>query len=181
MDPRKFRHLKMAATQLLFAEFEPYLVLVLLYACLQESMRYFPSKNAGRPGLSPDAVVDGTYVPKRVHVQTCMLASTVHEADATSAIAPFPPAVRWFDQQHPLYGSQSAEDTLRWLSPFSQGPGMCPGKEIARKQTRPFTAKILWTFDIATGQGKDLESEGDFVPYGFWVKPEFIVKFAPRQ
>lgn len=37
-----------------------------LNACLEESLRLFPSNNTGMPRISPGAVVDGTYIPKGV-------------------------------------------------------------------------------------------------------------------
>ncbi|KAG6354078.1 hypothetical protein INS49_005049 [Diaporthe citri] len=37
-----------------------------LNACLEESLRLFPSNNTGLPRISPGAVVDGKYIPKGV-------------------------------------------------------------------------------------------------------------------
>lgn len=37
-----------------------------LNACLEESLRLFPSNNTGLPRVSPGAVVDGKYIPKGV-------------------------------------------------------------------------------------------------------------------
>jgi hypothetical protein len=37
-----------------------------LHACLEESLRIFPSNNTGLPCYSPGAMVDGQYIPKGV-------------------------------------------------------------------------------------------------------------------
>ncbi|RYP75705.1 hypothetical protein DL771_002192 [Monosporascus sp. 5C6A] len=150
-----------------------------LNACLEESLRLFPSNNTGLPRVSPGSVVDGTYVPQMVHVQTSIFAATRSPRNFHDPLH-FRPQ-RWLDAKHPLYDSKFSKDNLRAFLPFSQGPRACPGKEIAWTQARLFVAKVLWTFDITKIPGKDLDFEKDFITYGFWVKPEFIVRFVPRQ
>lgn len=48
-----------------------------LNACLEESMRLFPSNNTGLPRISPGALVDGTYVPPGVSVSLRAHASVI--------------------------------------------------------------------------------------------------------
>ena len=88
---------------------------------------------------------------------------------------------RWLNVSHPLYDPKFSKDNLKGLMPFSQGPRLCPGREIAWLQTRTFIAKVLWTFDISEAPGNGLDFDRDFLTYGFWVKPEFHVKFVSRQ
>ncbi|RYP81407.1 hypothetical protein DL769_001973 [Monosporascus sp. CRB-8-3] len=150
-----------------------------LNACLEESMRLFPSNNTGLPRVSPGSVVDGTHVPRGVHVQTSLFAATRSPRNFHDPLH-FRPQ-RWLDAEHPSYDSKFSKDNLKAFLPFSQGPRLCPGKEIAWTQTRLFIAKVLWTFDITKVTEKDLDFEKDFITYGFWVKPELIVRFVPRQ
>ena len=45
-----------------------------LHACLEESLRLLPGNNTGLPRISPGAVIDGYYIPKKVSVPS----SAVH-------------------------------------------------------------------------------------------------------
>lgn len=87
---------------------------------------------------------------------------------------------RWLDQSHPLYDSTFEGDNRDGLRPFSQGPRMCPGKEIAWWESRIFVAKTLWAFDLALLEGQNWDMRRDLKAWGMWVKPEVMVKFIPR-
>jgi cytochrome P450 len=78
---------------------------------------------------------------------------------------------------HPLYDPQFADDNAKGFLPFSQGPRMCAGKEIAWWQSRVFIAKVLWTFDLEMVSGQQVDMDRDLRGWGMYEKPEIRVKF----
>ncbi|KAI0890577.1 cytochrome P450 [Annulohypoxylon maeteangense] len=150
-----------------------------LNACLQESLRTFPSNNLGLPRISPGAKVDGIDIPKGVYCQTSMFAMWRDPRFFHEPLK-FRPQ-RWLPPKHPLYESKFSEDSLEGFFPMGQGPRACIGKEVAWRITRLFIAKVLWTFDLVGVPGQKVDLEKDFVTYGFWVKPEFRARFVPVE
>ncbi|KAI1077304.1 cytochrome P450 [Whalleya microplaca] len=147
-----------------------------LNACIQESLRVFPSNNLGLPRISPGAEVDGTYTPKGVYCQTSMFAmwrSPYYFHDPLR----FRPQ-RWLPKNHPLYESKFSEDCLEGSHPMGQGLRVCIGKEVAWRITRLFIAKVFWTFDLVKVPGRELDFEKDFITYGFWSKPVLRARFV---
>jgi cytochrome P450 len=88
---------------------------------------------------------------------------------------------RWLPADHVLYDAVFAKDDHSAHFPFITGPRKCPGREVARIETRLFLAKLFWSFDIEQVPGKVLDYEKDFRVYGMWVKPELRVKLLPAQ
>ncbi|KAI6081597.1 cytochrome P450 [Hypoxylon rubiginosum] len=147
-----------------------------LNACLEESLRTFPSNNLGHPRISPGAQVDGAFIPKGVYCQTSMFAMWRDPRFFHEPLK-FRPQ-RWLPSSHPLYESKFSKDSLKSFYPMGQGPRACIGKEVAWRITRLFIAKVLWTFDLVNVPGQKVEFEKDFVTYGFWVKPELRARFV---
>ncbi|KAI0179684.1 cytochrome P450 [Hypoxylon sp. FL1284] len=147
-----------------------------LNACLEESLRAFPSNNLGLPRISPGAQVDGTFVPRGVYCQTSMFAMWRDPRFFHEPLK-FRPQ-RWLPSSHPLYESRFSKDCLKGFFPMGQGPRACIGKEVAWRTTRLFIAKVLWPFDLVGVPGQKAELEKDFVTYGFWVKPELRARFV---
>lgn len=90
---------------------------------------------------------------------------------------------RWItaDDKHPLFDPKFANDNRAGFQPFSQGPRICAGKEIAWWQIRVFIAKVLWKFDLEIVPGS-IGAEGlDGVLRGWamYEKPEVRVRFLP--
>ncbi|KAK7702440.1 hypothetical protein SLS64_009732 [Diaporthe eres] len=90
---------------------------------------------------------------------------------------------RWItaDDNHPLFNPKFANDNRAGFQPFSQGPRICAGKEIAWWQIRVFIAKVLWKFDLEGVPGS-IGAEGiDGVLRGWamYEKPEVRVRFLP--
>ncbi|KAI1108242.1 cytochrome P450 [Nemania sp. NC0429] len=144
-------------------------------ACVHETLRLLPSNNTGLPRLSPGAIVDGHYIPKGTHVQSCIwaLARSPHYFHEPLRFQP----QRWLPADHPLYSSVFAGDQLKSLYPFSLGPRMCLGREMAWMQGKLFLAKVLWTFDVEKIPGQKFDLEKTLLHFGFFDKPELQVRF----
>ncbi|TVY36836.1 Cytochrome P450 monooxygenase [Lachnellula subtilissima] len=146
-----------------------------LHACLEETLRMFPSNNTGLPRYSPGAMVDGQYIPKGTHVQTSVFAlarSSRYFADPMH----YRPQ-RWLPSSHHLYDPKFVNDDRKGLFPFNLGPRVCMGKEMAWIQGKLFMAKLLWTFDFLLAPGQHVDLEGPLLHYGFLIKPKLKVKF----
>lgn len=55
------------------------------------------------------------------------------------------------DENHPLCYPQFADDNRKGFQPFSQGPRMFSGREIAWWKSRVFIARVLWKCDDLEG------------------------------
>ncbi|KAF2828832.1 cytochrome P450, partial [Ophiobolus disseminans] len=146
-----------------------------LHACIEETLRMLPSNLTGLPRISPGAMVDGQYIPTGTHVQTCLWSLARHE-DYFHQPMRFRPQ-RWLPDSHPLHDPAFANDHLKSLHPFSLGPRICMGREMAWTQAKLFLAKVLWTFDVLKIEGQVFDLERDLLHYGFFEKPELYVKF----
>ncbi|KAF2874416.1 cytochrome P450 [Massariosphaeria phaeospora] len=147
-----------------------------LHACIEETLRMLPSNNTGLPRISPGVVVDGLYIPKGTHVQSCIWALARHP-DYFHQPLRFQPQ-RWLPASHPLYDPAFANDHLKSLHPFSLGPRVCMGRETAWTQAKLFLAKVLWEFDVFAVEGQAVDLEKDLRHYGFFDKPEMHVRFV---
>ena len=177
-----------------------------LHACLEESLRMFNSNSTGLPRVSPGAMVDGHFVPKGVrfpifrilrpaHIGIFQIADIfvpyqthVQTSIFTLARSPqhfFNPhryqPQRWLPYDHPLYDAAFANDDRKSFHPFSFGPRLCLGRELAWTQGNLFMAKVLWTFDMFKVPGQRVDLEGSLKHYGFLVKPEVKVRFVPVE
>jgi cytochrome P450 len=86
---------------------------------------------------------------------------------------------RWLPEDHPLHDTLFADDNRKGFQPFSQGPRMCMGKEVAWWQSRVFMARVLWTFNLEMAPGQDVNLERDLRGWGMYEKPEIRVRFVP--
>ncbi|KID85142.1 benzoate 4-monooxygenase cytochrome P450 [Metarhizium guizhouense ARSEF 977] len=149
-----------------------------LAACLSESLRLMPLIPNGMPVVSPGAMVDGHFIPKGVVCQTSPTA-LAHDGRNFHDALHYRPE-RWLPKSHALYNSDFASDYLDASKPFSQGPRMCPGKEIAMWEGRIYAAKVLWTFDVKLVEGQNIDMANDWKAWGMFVKPDVRVRFVPR-
>ncbi|KAI1349115.1 cytochrome P450 [Xylaria sp. FL0043] len=148
-----------------------------LHACIEETLRLLPSNNTGLPRISPGATVDGQYVPKGTHVQSCIWALARSPRYFHDPLR-FQPQ-RWLPAIHALYDNAFAKDHLKSLYPFSLGPRICLGREMAWMQGKIFLAKVLWTFDIVKAVDQPFDLDRTLLHYGFFQKPELKVRFIP--
>ncbi|KAI1506764.1 cytochrome P450 [Biscogniauxia marginata] len=137
-----------------------------LYACVEETHRLLPSNSTGLPRISPGVMVDGRYIPKGTH------SYDFHEPLRFQL-------QRWLPYSHPLYDPVFAKDHLKSLHPFSLGPRICLGREMAWMQGKLFLAKVLWMFDIVKAPNQHFDLDKTLLHYGFFEKPELRVRFLP--
>ena len=78
---------------------------------------------------------------------------------------------RWLQPDHPLYDPVFAGDHLKSLHPFSLGPRVCLGRDMAWMEGRMFLAKVLWSFDVEKAPGQNFDLERTLLHYGFFEKP----------
>jgi len=147
-----------------------------LHACIEETLRMLPSNLTGLPRISPGAIVDGQYIPKGAHVQSCLWALARHP-DYFHQPLSFQPQ-RWLPASHPLHDPAFANDHLKSMHPFSLGPRICMGREMAWMQAKLFLAKVLWRLDVVEVEGQSFDLERDLRHYGFFEKPEVYVRFV---
>ncbi|XXG99678.1 hypothetical protein Hte_006019 [Hypoxylon texense] len=149
-----------------------------LNACLKEALRLFGTSAVinGMPVYSPGAVVDGHFIPQGTMCQTNTFAVSRNPRFFHDARMYQPQ--RWLPADHSLYDARFASDSLDAFSPFSQGPRICAGKEVAWWQARLVMAKILWSFDLQMLPGQHIDLDKDLRGYGYWVKPELRVRFS---
>ncbi|PSR80560.1 benzoate 4-monooxygenase cytochrome P450 [Coniella lustricola] len=150
-----------------------------LSACLKETLRLMPALLTGMPVVSPGAVVDGTFIPKGVvcqsgHFALARSTQNFHEAQH------FRPE-RWLPQNHLLRQPCYDHDKRDGFHPFSQGPRMCTGREIAWWESRVAVAKTVWALDLALVSGHDMDMDRDMRGWGMFVKPEIRVRFVPAE
>ncbi|KAI1248554.1 hypothetical protein MGN70_009753 [Eutypa lata] len=155
-----------AATALL-----PYLT-----AFLKESLRLMPGILSGMPVISPGAMVDGKFIPKGVVCQSSTFALARSPRNFRDPLS-FQPK-RWLPEDHPLYDARFASDNRKGLHPFSQGPRICAGREVAWWESRLFIAKVLWTFDLEMVPGQNVDMDRDLRGWGMYQKPEIYVRFV---
>ena len=70
-------------------------------------------------------------------------------------------------------------DARKDFLPFSQGPRMCAGREIAWWQSRVFFAKVVWAFDLRLVPGQEVNLDRDLKGWGIFENPTFKVSFVP--
>ncbi|KAK7986888.1 hypothetical protein PG988_001876 [Apiospora saccharicola] len=149
-----------------------------LTACLKESLRLMPNVLTGMPVVSPGATVDGHWIPKGIVCQSSTLA-TARDPRNFRAPLRFRPE-RWLSKGHPLHDPQFDGDNRGGFHPFSMGPRMCAGKEIAWWQSRLFIAKTLWVFDLEMVSGHKIDMDRELRGWGTVVRPEFRVRFVTK-
>ena len=64
------------------------------------------------------------------------------------------------------------------MKAFSVGPRNCLGKNLAYVEMRLILAHIIFNFDLELVE-KDKDWMKDMKVYGFWEKPELMVKLTP--
>jgi cytochrome P450 len=125
-----------------------------------------PSNLTGLPRISPGAIVEGKHIPKGTHVQSCLWVLARHP-DYLHEPLRFQPQ-RWLPGSHPMHDCEFVNDHLKRLHPFSLGPKVCEGREMAWMQAKLFIAKVLWTYDVLEVEGQDFDLERYLLRYSFF-------------
>ncbi|KAF2401786.1 benzoate 4-monooxygenase cytochrome P450 [Trichodelitschia bisporula] len=118
-----------------------------LHACIEEGLRMFPPVSNGLPRIVPvgGAAVDGVWVPGGAAVMVTHLAAYRNEGNFRNA-GVFAPE-RWLSGEEGGGGAY-AHDMRAALQPFSLGPRVCLGKNMAYHEIRIILSKVLWNFDL---------------------------------
>ncbi len=136
-----------------------------LNAVLEETMRIMPPSPVGPPRISPGEVVDGIYVPKGVYVSTDIW--SIHRDPRTiERPEKFEPS-RWLGSNRP------------YTVPFSIGPRMCIGVNLAYMEMRIILAKIVYSFDWALTEDFDWIKSSKL--FQLWTKPKLSVHFTSAK
>ncbi|KAK7748731.1 hypothetical protein SLS53_000754 [Cytospora paraplurivora] len=141
-----------------------------LHGCIEEGLRLFPPVAFGLPRDCPGATIDGTYVPEGVVVSAENYAMAI---DPRNWVDPssFRPE-RWV-------GDGFDGDDKRAFQPFSTGPRVCLGVNLAYLEMRLTLAKVLWAYDLEPETDID-DWNSACENYLLWKKPALQVKFHPR-
>ena len=117
-----------------------------LNAVIEEALRLYPPVPFNLQRISPGAVVDGNYVPEGVVVGTTPWA-TQHSPKYFHDAEKFHPE-RWLRPEHPLYDGAFAQDNLDASKPFSLGPRMCVGINLAYIEMRLSKSLAFLVFSL---------------------------------
>lgn len=140
-----------------------------LLGCIDETLRIFPPVSFNLPRDCPGAMIDGHYVPEGTVVG--FETYTMHR-DPRYWVDPevFRPE-RWI--------GQGLGDNKRAFQPFSSGPRVCLGINMAYLELRIALAKLVWKFDLEMISQID-DWNHACGSYILWKKPALMVKFHPR-
>ncbi|KAL9115408.1 MAG: hypothetical protein Q9227_000729 [Pyrenula ochraceoflavens] len=133
-----------------------------LRACVDEGMRMTPviPSELPREVRSGGMTIDGTFVPAGVVVGTAGWAASRNE-EIYRDPGVFRPE-RWIPDQNgngddDSGASVTEEEVARMRAhfrPFSQGPGLCAGKNLAMLEMLITVARTLWRFDLRMAPGE---------------------------
>jgi len=141
-----------------------------LHAVVEESLRMFSAVAFGLPRISPGATVDGHYVPRGTIVSTDPW-STSHDPRYWQDSTSFRPE-RWV--------GEGFGDRKEASQPFSSGPRVCIGINLAYLEMRIILAKMAWAYDWELVD-KDIDWYRDSRMYLLWKKPDMRVRFHRRM
>ncbi|KAI0601521.1 putative cytochrome P450 [Biscogniauxia sp. FL1348] len=140
-----------------------------LQAVLDEALRIMPPVPMGLPRVSPGDTVDGVYVPADIW--------TLHH-DERNVERPdeFGPS-RWLtpDGEGEEEGGVRRQRGRPFSVPFSIGPRMCIGVNLAWVEMRVVLAKFVYAFDWTLEEGcPDWVAENKL--YMLWKKPKLMIR-----
>lgn len=144
-----------------------------LHAVAQEAMRIFAPVPLDLSRIVPAGgdTVDGYHVPAGTVVSAAPVASCLSSANYVRPWDFVPE--RW------LGAAAYKGDKLEASQPFSLGPRVCIGRNLAWMELNVMLAKMIWTFDmdlIETGLDWQARSTASTV----WDKPELKVRVKRR-
>lgn len=153
--------------------------LLLLHACIEESLRIHPPTAEVPERVSPGAFVNGQYVAPGTIISVFQ---TVTYANPDHFLEPedFRPE-RFLPANHPLYdGRFKAYDNMAVFKPFSAGPRDCIGKNLAYSEMRLVAARVLLRFDIELAEGTSDSWLDDQRVFVIWEKTPLMIKLTER-
>ncbi|OCK84504.1 isotrichodermin C-15 hydroxylase [Lepidopterella palustris CBS 459.81] len=144
-----------------------------LLAVCSEGLRYYPPVPTGFPRVVPAGGenVSGHWIPAGTSVYVSQHAA-YHSSRNFVDPESFVPE-RW------LGDKRFADDKKATYQPFSFGPRICLGKNLAYAEMRLIIAKMIWNFDIEL-----LDTKTDWFDhklFTLWEKPPLMVRLKPVQ
>ncbi|KAL0937409.1 cytochrome P40 monooxygenase [Colletotrichum truncatum] len=150
-----------------------------LTACIEETMRIMPPITFGLPRESPGAEVDGCYVPKGVVVSTSGWSIT-RRHDYFFEPETFHPE-RWLPSSHKYYDRLFCNDLKEASQPFSLGPRVCLGINLAYNELRLLLARLAWEHEWQLVDENNLDWEKNSKFQALWVLPQVRVRYTLRD
>ena len=151
--------------------------LVYLNAIIQETLRLCPTIPDGMRRQIPagGASVAGHFLPEGTVVSIPQWATY---QSTTNFYMPqdFLPD-RWLGGGSDA-SSPYLNDRKDAFNPFSLGPHNCPGRALANLEIRLILAKLVWNFDMAIAQEKDLGKWEQQAIFWFWEKQPMNVSMS---
>ncbi|PSN69578.1 cytochrome P450 [Corynespora cassiicola Philippines] len=141
-----------------------------LHAVFEEGLRCYPPVAFGLPRVSPGSVVSGHYVPAGTIVGTHMW-SVKHSPKYWHDPNSYRPE-RWI--------GEGFGDDKSAFNPFSLGPRVCLGINLAYLELRIILAKMVWKYHFETVD-KDVDWIRENLMYVLWKKPDVHMRFHPRE
>ncbi|KAA8569823.1 hypothetical protein MFRU_064g00300 [Monilinia fructicola] len=146
-----------------------------LFAVIEETLRILPPVPFGLPRTCPGAVIDGHVVPEGTIVSVSPYTAS-HDVRYWHDPEGWHPE-RWLPADHPLYSPLFDQDNKEASRPFSTGPRVCLGVNLAYIELRMTLARLLFEFDMELiSKPVDWNTELEF--FQFWKKVETRVKFT---
>lgn len=140
-----------------------------LNGVIQEGLRLFPPGPAGLPRISPGGTIAGHYVPPGYSVRVSLCNTQVD-----------PRYWRDADQFRPeRWCEEGYDDVKEAWGPFSRGPRVCIGINLAMLEMRVILSKMMWLYDMEWVNRMD--NYWDLCKLRFlWYKPPLMIRYHPR-
>ncbi|KAM3065601.1 Cytochrome P450 monooxygenase boa3 [Clarireedia jacksonii] len=148
-----------------------------LFAVIEETLRILPPVPFGLPRTCPGATIDGHVVPAGAIVSVSPYTAS-HDPQYWHDPEGWHPE-RWLEPEHPLHNPVFDMDNKEASRPFSTGPRVCLGVNLAYIELRMTLARLLWEFDIEL-LSKPIDWNTEVKFFQFWKKGETRVKFTSR-
>ncbi|KAJ0331809.1 hypothetical protein COL5a_002478 [Colletotrichum fioriniae] len=124
-----------------------------LRACIDETLRCFPTVVETPPRQSPGTMFEGKWVPRGTLLHVNQVATMRNKGNFINAESWCPQ--RWLPKTHPLYDPRFENDNKAAFKPFSYGPRDCAGKNLAYSEMRLMICKILYRLDFELVDGQE--------------------------
>jgi cytochrome P450 len=148
----------------------------MLSACINETLRLVPPLNGhGSHRITTSGtMIDGVWVPAGTLISADFY--SLHRDPSCWAFPDEYRPERWLEEHHGP-GTPFEKDVRTAWRPFSLGPRVCIGREMALQSIRLAVAKILYTCDM-TLVNRDFVWDRDAGSHYMWHGFDIVVKVA---
>ncbi|KAI1088434.1 benzoate 4-monooxygenase cytochrome P450 [Rostrohypoxylon terebratum] len=142
-----------------------------LRAVIQEGLRILPPVSVALPRDVPDegAVVDGLFLPGGTHVGANPVATFLSSTNFHDPFSWKPE--RWIDPD--------SRDNLESCLPFSLGPRVCIGRNVASLELHVTIAKLFWVYDLELAN-PSIDWHRDVRMASLWKMPKLMIRAKNR-